>query len=529
MSEPRQAVAHRDELRDGEMKAVTVGDVELVLVRVQGTYYALAGHCTHFGAPLSEGLLNGDRLICPWHHATFNAKSGEQLEPPGCCGLARFEVEVEGDQVMVAVPQSPQAATEPDMAPHRPDADGRTFVVLGGGAAGAQAVEVLRQEGFQGNIVLVSAEQRLPYDRTALSKSFLALEDEEVETVRDIAFYEQHGIKLMLGRFAREVHPALHKIVLDGDDVIEYDALLLATGSVPRRPRLPGSAHQGVMPLRNPEDALRIRDAAQSGSRAAVLGASFIGMECAASLRSRGVDVTVVAPESTPFEYSLGVEVGGMFQAMHEDQGVRFELGTEVELFVGQDRIERVVLKNRTTLDVDLVVLGMGVELATGSLKEVPINRDGSLNVDVFMRVEGGNDGLFAAGDIARFPRTDMEGRARIGHWRVAQQQGRVAARNMVGREEPYRSVPFFWTRQYGSSLQYVGHAPAWDEVIIEGDLASHDFLACYVEQGRIAAVAGMGRSVTLGAVEECMRQGCMPTVSQVRSGGLDWKARLHS
>ena len=509
------------------MKQVSVGDTEVLLVRIKGQYRAFAAHCPHSGAPLAEGVLSGERVVCPWHHAGFSALSGDQEEPPGSDGLPRFEVEVDGEEVVVSVPEEAPERRVPHMAQPDVRADGCTFAILGAGAVGGAAAEALWQEGFHGRIALITGESHLPYDRTALSKAYLAGDDERLDLAREAAFYERCGIEPLTGRKVVEVHPNKREVVLEDGDALSYDKLLVATGSTPRRLYMPGSNLDGVFTLRAPEDADLIIQAARSGSRAAVVGASFIGMECAAALRNRGMHVTVVAPETVPFEHILGQQVGQMFRGMHEENGVEFELETEVDLFVGDTGLERVALKNGRELEVDFAVVGIGVEPVTDFLKEMPANRDGSIDVDAFLRVEGGDGDLYAAGDIAAFPDAVTGERERIEHWRVAQQQGRVAARNMVGREIPFEGIPFFWTRQYGQSLQCVGHAREWDEVIIDGDLGERDFLAYYAKEGQIRAVAGIGRNQALGAIEECMRLGGMPPAEEMREGSVDWPERL--
>ncbi|MBM3276556.1 MAG: FAD-dependent oxidoreductase [Candidatus Handelsmanbacteria bacterium] len=522
-----EAVAARvDELADGQMKQVTVAGTEVLLARVGGHYHAVGAFCTHYGAPLANGVLSGARVVCPWHHACFSVVSGDQEEPPGLDALPCFAVRVEGEQVIVALPEGAGKQRLPTMA--APDAaDKRVFAVLGGGTAGAAAVEALRQEGYRGRILLISAEGLLPYDRTTLSKAYLAEREKQsgVKPSRDAAFYQRHGIEVQTGKEVKRVRAEARQIEFADGGILHYDALLLATGATPRRLPVPGADLPGVLTLRTPGDVDQIAAAAQEGSRVVVIGSSFIGMECASALRSRKVEVQVVAMEQVPFERVLGRKVGGLFKTVAEEAGVVFHFSAQVERVAGQGREVKVVLKGGVELAADFVVIGAGVKPATEYLDGVPKNPDGSLNVDEHLKVAGA-DRLFAAGDIAAFPDPLSGERIRIEHWRVAGQQGRVAARNMAGHPTPFTQVPFFWTRQFNQNLRYVGHAQSFDEVVVEGDLGQKNFLAYYVKGGQIRAVAGMGRDKALCAIEECMRLRRMPPLGAIRAG-LDWEAQL--
>jgi NADPH-dependent 2,4-dienoyl-CoA reductase/sulfur reductase-like enzyme/nitrite reductase/ring-hydroxylating ferredoxin subunit len=526
MSKKEAVVARADELRDGQMKQVSVEGTDVLLTRVGGQHHAVGAYCTHYGAPLATGVLSGARVVCPWHHACFSVVSGDQEEPPGLDALPCFEVRVEGDQVIVAVPEDAPKQRVSGMA--APDAaDRRVFAVLGGGAAGAAAVEALRQAGYRGRVLLITAEHFLPYDRTTLSKAYLAEREKQsgVKPARSEAFYREHGIEVLAGKRVARVRAEGRQIEFADGGTLHYDALLLATGATPRRLPVPGVDLERVLTLRTPEDVDPIAAAAVEGSRAVVIGSSFIGMECAAALRSRKVEVQVVAMESVPFERVLGREVGGLFKGLGEENGVAFHFNAQVDHFAGKGRVEKVVLKGGTELEADLVVIGAGVRPATEYLDGVAKNPDGSVNVDEHLKVVGA-DRLWAAGDIAAFPDPLTGERIRIEHWRVAGQQGRVAARNMAGLATPFDQVPFFWTRQFNQNLRYVGYAGSWDEVVVEGDLGQRNFLAYYAKGGQVRAVAGAGRDKALCAIEECLRLRRMPVLAAIRAG-VDWEAQL--
>ncbi len=512
-------IAKVADLQDGQMKGIEVDGVKVLLIRRDGEYSAFSGECTHHGADLSEGVLTETHVRCPWHQACFCSDSGDVMQPPALDALARFDVRVDGDDVVVDVPEDAPSSREMAMAEHDPDADGRTFVVVGTGAAGSAAGEALRQYGFQGRIVMITREDEQPYDRTELSKPFLSKKSPPDVTLRPADFYEKHGIELMTRTEVASVKPAERRIELADGRTLDYDECLLATGAQPRRLPVEGMDLKGVFTLRNPGDAAAIRQAAEGAENIVVIGASFIGTEVAGSLAQRGHTATIVAPEDQPLARVLGSEVGAAFRTIHEDAGNRFQLGARIKGFQGDGSVSAVVLEDGTTIPADLVVLGVGVQPVTDYLDGVEINDDGSVNVDSCMRV---TDGLWAAGDIARFPDPVSGEAIRVEHWRLAQQLGRTAAANMAGRDMPYDGVPFFWTNQAGTTLAYVGHGAGWDETIVDGDVASGEgFLVCYVGDGRVQAACAVYRDVEMGTIAELMRSGEMPNADTIRSKGL--------
>jgi NADPH-dependent 2,4-dienoyl-CoA reductase/sulfur reductase-like enzyme/nitrite reductase/ring-hydroxylating ferredoxin subunit len=518
-------VTASDALADGEMKAVAIGETSILLARVAGRYYAVGAECTHYHAPLAEGVLDGSRLVCPWHHACFDVTTGALEEPPALDALPRYEVVEADGRVSVRIPVETDDRMERSATTYDPEADGRTFAVVGAGAAGYAAAQTLRDEGFRGRVVLITREDRSPYDRPNLSKDYLAGSAEpEWMPIRPDAYFEEHAIELLRGKEVVSLDAESRTIAFADGEALVYDAALVATGGVARKPPIPGIELRNVFTLRTFDDADAIVAAIDGATRAVVVGASFIGMEAAASLVARGLAVTVVAPGKVPFEKSLGPEIGAMFRRLHEEHGVRFELGTSVARFEGDGTVEAVALENGSRIDADLAVVGVGVRPATGFLRGVALHDDGSVDVDEYL---GAADGLYAAGDVARFPDPRSGGRVRIEHWRTAEQQGMAAARNMLGRSLAYTSVPFFWTNQYGEGVQYVGHASTWDEIVVDGDVDARDFLAYYVEGDRILAVAGSGRDRQTGAIAELMRLDRMPAAGILRSGAVDWPSLL--
>ena len=500
------------ELADGAMRAVEIDGRPVLLARVAGRCHAVGGTCPHAGASLAEGVLRGGVVICPWHKAAFDVATGFRLEPPAVDDLPRFAVREADGEVLVAL----------DAAPDRIDpvpaegagSDGRCMLVLGDGAAGAAAAQTLREEGFAGRVVMVGREDRLPYDRTVLSKYALsATEGGEKTPLQDAGFYARHRIERRHGD-ARSLDMGAREVVLADGARLGFDAMLLATGAEPRPLPVPGGDLPGLFLLRGAADAEAIAAAAEGARRAVVVGTGFIAMEAAASLRERGLEVTVVAPQPVPFERQLGPEIGGVFRRLHESKGVVFKQGN-VAAVEGEGRARGVVLEDGTALPADLVVAGLGVAPATGLLHGIaPLRKDGGVDVDANLRVA---EGLYAAGDIAAFPMRGDGPPVRVEHWRVAQQHGRVAALNMLGRGVAYEAVPYFWTIQYRQRLDYVGHAEAWDGVEVDGSLDTPEFLAFFVKDGRAAAVAGWNRDHQMSAAIGLMTERRDWPVGQLR------------
>lgn len=483
------------DMAEGRPRRVELGVTPIMLLLHRGEVRAYAAECPHAKAPLDQGAVCDGRLVCPWHKAVFDLDDGAVLEPPALDPLARYPVRVDNGAVMVGADPIATCAVIPAT-------DLRTMLVVGGGAAGAAAVSALREFGFAGRVVLAAAEARLPYDRTALSKFVMAggMAPDAVPAVRDADWLDAHRIELR-GAVARLDHAARCAWFADGGR-LEYDAALLATGGTPRQLDVPGAQLAGVHSLRSAADATAIvaglRDA--RAIRVVILGSSFIGLEVASALRERNAAVTVVSPEDVPFARQFGPGVGAMFRRLHERHGVAFRTG-QVSRLAGDGQVQAVIV-GQEVLPADLVIVGIGVQPATGFVDVVPRQDDGGILVDAGMRAA---DGLYAAGDIAAFP---WHGRpTRIEHWRVAQQHARIAARNMLGGQEHYAGVPFFWTYHYGQRYEYLGHAEHWDQIVIDGDLDAGRFVALLVEGGQVAAAVACGREQATATLIERLRE----------------------
>ena len=474
------------QVADGAMLLGHVGEQPVLLARRGREVFAIDALCTHYGAPLAEGLLVEDTVRCPWHHACFSLRTGEALRPPALNPLATWRVEQQGDRIVV---REKAAAVAPRPAPLPAAGVPGSIVILGGGAAGNSAAEALRREGYAGNIIMLSADPSVPYDRPNLSKDYLAGNaPEEWIPLRSAEFYREHRIELRLGVRATAIDAARREVRLGDGSHVAYDSLLIATGAEPVRLDVPGGDLRHVHTLRSLADSRAIIGKAKVAQRAVVIGASFIGLEVAAALRARKLEVHVIAPELIPMERILGPEIGGLVRRIHEEHGVHFHLGTTATS-IGE---KTVTLKTGETLAADLVVIGIGVKPALGLAEEAGLAIDRGVAVDRYL--ETSIPGIFAAGDLARWPDPHSGAKIRVEHWVVAERQGQTAARNMLGRREPFDAVPFFWSMHYDTSILYVGHAEKWDAIEIDGRVDAKDCRVTYRRAGRVLAVATIGR-----------------------------------
>ncbi len=488
-------VAVLEAVEPGGMKQVEVDGEKILLVRDGDAVHAVGAVCPHAGGPLAEGVRNGDRIVCPWHKAAFCIRTGAVLDPPALDALQRYDVRLDVGRILIAGP-----APAPAPPPAAPDA--RRFVIIGAGGAGAVAAQTLREAGFAGQVVMLDPANRVPYDRTVLSKYALSgQKGAEKSPLQTQAFYREHGIERRTAEVLR-IDAQARRITCADGTVVDYDAALLATGGTPVLPSFPGAGLGHVHTLRSRADADAILEQAERSRCAVVLGTSFIGMEVAASLRERGLDVTVVGKEAAPFAKQLGEQVGRAFVGLHERHGVAFRLGSGVASLEGEGQVSAVLLDSGERIAADLVVVGFGVKPAISYAEGLARREDGGVIVDATLRAA---PGLYAAGDIASFPHRGDGAPIRVEHWRVAEQQGRVAALNMLGGAIRYDAVPVFWTIQYMKRLDYVGHAAEWDSVVLHGDLGKPEFLAYYVQDGRVAAAAGLGRDQDTAALVELL------------------------
>lgn len=455
----------------------------ILLSSIDGDFYAVSATCTHYGGPLSEGLVEGGTVRCPWHHACFSLKSGAALKAPAFDALQQWRVEVSADRAWVRTKLPAVVAAGRSHALHP-----EKIVIIGGGGAGFAAADMLRKHGFEGQVTMLSDDSSPPCDRPNLSKDFLAgTASEDWIPLKPASFYDEHRIDLRLNERVARIDVE-RKLAITADAVaFPFDALLIATGAEPVRLGTAGFDRPNVFTLRSLNDAEKIIANFATAKSAAVIGASFIGLEVAASLSQRGLKVHVIAPDEIPMARVLGPGIGRFIQDLHEEHAVQFHLGHTAKEFDGK----RLTLDDDTALNVDLVVVGVGVKPRTALAAQSGLLVDNGILVDEYL--ETNVPGIFAAGDVANYISPSGE-RLRLEHWVVAERQGQTAALNMLGQRQCFREVPFFWSRHYNTSVLYVGHAADWDECSVSGSVSAGDCSIRFCRDGATLAVATIGR-----------------------------------
>lgn len=490
------------ELADGAMLAGHAQGGAVLIARVNGTVLAVDATCTHYGGPLAEGLLVDDTVRCPWHHACFSLRTGEALRAPALNDLASWTV-VERDGLITVTGKIHDgggmvAASTSARVPATPPT---SAVIVGAGAAGNAAAEMLRRQGYIGSILMIDPDVDSPYDRPNLSKDYLAgTATEEWIPLHAPDFYDQHRIE-RVRRTVVSIDPASRTLALDDGSSRTFGVMLLATGAEPVHLESPASGGNQLLYLRSLADSRTIIDRARDAKRVVVIGASFIGLEVAASLRQRRLDVAVVAPEKRPLERVMGPELGAFIQQIHEEHDVVFHLGHTV----GEIGRDFVILDDGRRIDADFVVAGVGVRPRVDLARTAGLEVDNGVVVDEFL--ETSVPGIFAAGDVARWPDPLTREMIRVEHWVLAERQGQAAARNMLGEREPFAEAPFFWSQHYDAVIAYVGHAARWDRIQLDGDPAAKDCTATFVRDGKRTAVATIFRDLDSLRAEVAMEQ----------------------
>ena len=508
MSEHSDELAGPDLEKGIEASSVQAGQLvsghafgePVLLVHVEPNWFAIGAKCTHYGAPLDQGVLVSDSIRCPWHHACFQLHNGAASRAPALNDLPSYDVAIENDIVRVTRKRDHgQVKGEPhrartSRAPERvlfeenPVQGPESVVIIGAGAAGNACAEMLRREAYRGPITMIDADADAPYDRPNLSKDYLAGNaPEEWLPLHPRDFYEAQHIEILSGIEAQAIDTRTREVRLSNGSARKYGALLIATGATPIR--LDGAGSERVLYLRSLRDCRAIISGLGAARNAVVIGASFIGLEVAASLTMRGLKVNVVAPEPLPLSRALGADLGKLVRRVHEDRGVGFRLGRKVETVRERD----VVLDDGTVIEADLVVAGIGVRPNIALAESAGLTLDSGVAVNEFLETSA--SGVFAAGDVARWPDAYSDARLRIEHWVVAERQGQVVALNMLGHRDRFDDIPFFWSNHYDTlSIQYVGHADRWDETRIDGDVMKLDCAVSYMKGGKLRAMATINR-----------------------------------
>lgn len=487
-------------VQPGQLVAGHAFGEEVLLARVDDNWFAVGAKCTHYHAPLADGLLVGETIRCPWHHACFSLRNGAASAAPALNDLPSYDVLVRNNIVRVIgkrvgprlneAVHGPRGSRAPDHVPfeRHPAAGPRSVLIIGAGAAGIACAEMLRREGYRGPITALDPDRDAPYDRPNLSKDYLAgSAPEDWLPLHPSEFYEKQHIEIVRGVEARKIDRDAKTVALSDGRALEFDRLLIATGSNPVRLRIPGA--EGIMYLRSLADSRAIIEQTRGSRSAVIIGAGFVGLEVAASLVIRGLDVAVVAPDRLPLERVLGSELGSLIKAVHEAKGVRFFLGRSLQAL----EPGVAVLDDGTRLSAEVVVAGIGVRPNVEIAERAGLILDDGIAVNEFLETSARD--IFAAGDVARWPDAYSAARLRVEHWVVAQRQAQVAARNMLGHRDRFDDIPFFWSNHYDKlSIQYTGHVDRWDEIRVDGSVMDMDCAVSFVVGGKRRAIATINR-----------------------------------
>ncbi|XP_053130878.1 apoptosis-inducing factor 3-like [Hemicordylus capensis] len=503
-----QPVCQEDEMRDGEMREVQVGGHPVLLVRDRLQFRALGHKCPHAGGPLSKGYMVHGRVRCPWHGACFSTHTGDIEEYPTLDCLRTFKVLINDGKVYVSAKMKDLESSH-RVAPmsQRNPLNSQTVLILGAGPAALTCAETLRQQGFTGRVLMVTRENALPYDRTKLSKEMEATA--ESITLRPQSFLDEYNLEIWKQKEVVSVDTVGKTAQFSDGTCQDYSSLLIATGSSPRQLQCPGANLQNVCTLLTPEDAEKILQLA-TGKKVLIVGASFIGMEVAASLSDKAASIQVVERAECPYHGALGDQVGGVAMKMLQAQKVHFHMKTEVvELHGEAGKVTQAILSDGQTIPADVVVLGIGVTPNSGFLQgtAIAMDRSGAILVDRFMQTNVAS--VFAAGDVASFPVALLGGKhASIAHWQVAQAHGHVAAMNILQQKTELSTVPFFWTRLRKESIRYAGCGVGYTETVLKGDLSQKKFLIFYIKDGWVTAVASLHFDPMVAVVAEILYSG---------------------
>eukprot|EP00347_Sterkiella_histriomuscorum_P005841 403355065 len=514
------------DIKDGEMRTISVhGNQKILIAKYQNKLYAVGNTCPHQGAALNTGMLINDKVVCPWHGAQFDIKSGALEQFPSVDGIPSYQIiENQDGKSFVKVPMNIKKA-EPVPMVKRDINDKTRYVILGGGPAGLSCAETLRQSGFTGEIIVLTAEDIISYDRTQLTKNLPRVQVKDI-LVRDEQYIQNADIDFKLGSRVESLDVQNKQLILSSGETLHYDKLCISPGASPFKPRIPGIDQENVLPIRTYKDVEKIKGLLSKGDikNLVIMGTGFIGSEVAASLKTKyedEINIEVISMESVPLERQFGKDVGSVIYNQHIKNDIKMHMSKKVVEIRGENnKAHSVVLDDGTIIQADLLLLGAGVFPATQFLKGSGLEMDnwGGIICDPFLKTSV--EDIFSAGDSASFPYWPTGQRVRMEHWGTAQDQGSHAAFNMMNKRIPYGNIPFLWTEHYGQAIQYVGYAFEFHEVYIQGSLEDQEFLAFYIGKGdQVLAVAGASRSLDIITYQEALQQNVMPSASKIKSG----------
>nr|XP_057943613.1 apoptosis-inducing factor 3 [Doryrhamphus excisus] len=518
-----QAVCLESDLKDGQMLEVEVGHHSVLLTRSEGQYSATGNQCTHYGAPLSKGVISGHRVRCPWHGACFNVHTGDVEEFPGMDCLPCHKVMIHNNKVYVSVNKN-MLEQQRRMKKMGAAVSGvtHTMLLLGGGVASLICAETLRQENFGGRIVMVTRDDLLPYDKTRLSKVMNV--DSESILLRRMDFYHKYDIEVQLQKEALSVDTNEKTVTFDDGSVQRYDQLLVATGCRAKGLDVPGMKLDNIKKLESPEDARQIHTSCL-GCDVVLVGTSFVGMEVASYLIDKASSITVIGSSELPYQNTLGPEIGRVTMTMLAERNVTFYMNDNVSEVRGVDgKVNQVVLRSGKVIQADILIVAVGTLPNTEFLRGSPVKLDSRNFVQVDKHMRTNVHGVFCGGDVATFPLTMARDRpVNIGHWQMAQAHGRIAALNMLNKNLPLKSVPFYWTMLLGKSIRYTGYGEGYTEIVMKGNFEDRKFLALYIKNDEVIAAASLNYDPAVSAVAERLVSGRAITKDEALSDDLSW------
>jgi NADPH-dependent 2,4-dienoyl-CoA reductase/sulfur reductase-like enzyme/nitrite reductase/ring-hydroxylating ferredoxin subunit len=518
-----------ENLEDGQMKEFKYAegkDKSILITKYEGKLRAVSNYCPHFGAPLHTGVMIDRVVKCPWHGASFDVVTGKTDISPALDDLTTFEVIEENGQFYVKLPKDLTKLKNQKTAKmaKRDSNDQRKIVIVGAGAAGLSAAETLRQAGYTGEVILVSQEESLPYDRTMLTKWVPPKVDGIA--LRGKEFFEEYDIKINYNSIVTKVNNNDKTVTLNDGTVLNYDKLLIATGSRPVLPNVEGldKANKNVFLIRNYNETKRMLDTVPTKKDIVIVGGSFISMEAASLIKKANKDanVTVIVKSKSPFLKELGEQVGNVLKKLHEDNGVKFVTEEELNQVVpnNSSEVQNLKLKNGELLPCDLLVFGTGVKPNTEIVSDIVTMEKDHIKSNLFMNTSDSN--IFCAGDVASVPFMHTGKRYSYGHWVNAQQQGAIAALNMLDENVAYDYVPYYWTRMWDKTLQFTGNGSDFDEVFVDGDLSKYTFVAYYFKNGKVVGCASMNTSNAVNIIYEGFKANLLPRGSLIKDGTVN-------